>query len=194
MTERKTYLLTEKLTSVRRFAVGHATSPEEAEERHWAGHSLLIEQGHEGSQEITRIEATEKDLLDFPALPGNPAAAGEHGAVVRLPHKPCILLAGNAIDGHAVYGPFAGPDQANSFGEAWFDQWTVVQLKSPNDENDETDWSGLGLPPDPIELADDQFQCERCGAVHDIEDSVKVGGKKGAMLCPTCAQQGESTA
>jgi hypothetical protein len=37
-------------------------------------------------------------------------------------------------------------------------------------------------------LADDEFRCEGCQRVFDVEDSVKPAGKKGPMYCEACAK------
>lgn len=43
-----------------------------------------------------------------------------------------------------------------------------------------------------IELADnDEFRCEQCKDVYDIEDSVKPNGKKGPMICVECSQKAQ---
>ena len=39
------------------------------------------------------------------------------------------------------------------------------------------------------EAEDDTFVCVDCEGSFDIEDSVKLGGKKGKMYCPTCAKK-----
>lgn len=38
-------------------------------------------------------------------------------------------------------------------------------------------------------VGDDDFICERCGGIFDVEDSVKPYGKKGPMLCTSCAEK-----
>jgi len=37
------------------------------------------------------------------------------------------------------------------------------------------------------ELKDDEFECERCHGIFDIEDSIKIGGKHGSLYCPRCS-------
>jgi hypothetical protein len=36
----------------------------------------------------------------------------------------------------------------------------------------------------------DLFQCENCGSVLDIEDSVQPNGKHGGLFCPECSIDG----
>jgi len=48
---------------------------------------------------------------------------------------------------------------------------------------EETKW------PDHDSLKDDEFVCTRCHIVTDIENSVKIGGKKGELICEKCADE-----
>lgn len=36
------------------------------------------------------------------------------------------------------------------------------------------------------EPRDDEFVCDACGGIFDVEDSFKPQGKKGPMICPKC--------
>jgi len=36
-------------------------------------------------------------------------------------------------------------------------------------------------------IRDDEFQCESCGNIFDVEDGIKPDGKKGALYCTGCA-------
>lgn len=42
------------------------------------------------------------------------------------------------------------------------------------------------------ELMKDSFICESCGYLFDVDDSIKPQGKKGPMICVTCADKEES--
>lgn len=38
---------------------------------------------------------------------------------------------------------------------------------------------------------DDTFVCAACTERHDIDDSIRVGGRKGELFCPRCAGEDE---
>lgn len=57
---------------------------------------------------------------------------------------------------------------------------------------DDIDWEAYSVEEkDEDSPADDDFICEHCGAIFDVEESVKPYGKKGPMLCATCADKEE---